>query len=278
MASDIHRTIEAVWRIEAARLIAGLARIVRDVGVAEDLAQDVLVIVLERWPERGIPNNPGAWLMATAKHRALDRLRRSSWRWYAPEHADDLADAAITPAPQRPHGPGPIAHAAAQRRLGARRAARHRHRTGPRRLRRPRHRLRLGHAHYQGKGHDLHITSHIWKFAPAPRCRSPARTAPRTGWRRLGGHRRYQPQGSRSLVNLPASGSSASDAVAPWHLMPAAAAPQSVSGPGAAPTGLCLLYLSKALLLLTLVGPPARIDHLLKERILKLPLCRLRVC
>ncbi|HBY94760.1 MAG TPA: RNA polymerase subunit sigma-24, partial [Chloroflexi bacterium] len=76
MASDIHRTIEAVWRIEAARLIAGLARIVGDLGLAEDLAQDALVIALERWPETGIPNKPGAWLMATAKHRAIDRLRR----------------------------------------------------------------------------------------------------------------------------------------------------------------------------------------------------------
>ena len=74
--SDTHRAIEAVWRIESARLIAGLTRIVRDVGVAEDLAQDALVIALERWPQTGIPNNPGAWLMATAKHRAIDQLRR----------------------------------------------------------------------------------------------------------------------------------------------------------------------------------------------------------
>src|SRR5215813_7382890 len=72
-----HRTIEAVWRIESARLIAGLARIVRDVGIAEELAQDALVAALERWPETGIPDNPGAWLMATAKHRALDRFRRN---------------------------------------------------------------------------------------------------------------------------------------------------------------------------------------------------------
>jgi RNA polymerase sigma factor (sigma-70 family) len=75
--SDIHRTIEAVWRIESARLIASLARIVRDVGLAEDLAQDALVIALEQWPESGIPNKPGAWLMATAKHRAIDRIRRN---------------------------------------------------------------------------------------------------------------------------------------------------------------------------------------------------------
>ena len=75
--SDAQRAIDAVWRIESARLIAGLARIVRDVGLAEDLAQDALVIALERWPESGIPNNPGAWLMATAKHRAIDRIRRN---------------------------------------------------------------------------------------------------------------------------------------------------------------------------------------------------------
>jgi RNA polymerase sigma factor (sigma-70 family) len=75
-ATDTHRTIDAVWRIEAARLIAGLTRIVRDVGLAEDLAQDALVAALERWPETGIPDKPGAWLMATAKHRAIDLLRR----------------------------------------------------------------------------------------------------------------------------------------------------------------------------------------------------------
>jgi RNA polymerase sigma-70 factor, ECF subfamily len=73
---DVHCSIEAVWRIESARLIAGLARIVRDVGVAEELAQDALVTALEKWPESGIPDNPGAWLMATAKHRALDHFRR----------------------------------------------------------------------------------------------------------------------------------------------------------------------------------------------------------
>jgi RNA polymerase sigma factor (sigma-70 family) len=76
-APDAHRAIGAVWRIESARLIAGLARIVRDVGVAEDLAQDALVAALEQWPESGIPDNPGAWLMATAKHRAIDFLRRN---------------------------------------------------------------------------------------------------------------------------------------------------------------------------------------------------------
>ncbi|HLZ26759.1 MAG TPA: RNA polymerase sigma factor [Chloroflexota bacterium] len=75
-ASDIHRAIEAVWRIESARLIAGLTRIVRDVGVAEELAQDALVVALEKWPESGVPDNPGAWLMGTAKHRAIDLIRR----------------------------------------------------------------------------------------------------------------------------------------------------------------------------------------------------------
>ncbi|HWW95376.1 MAG TPA: RNA polymerase sigma factor [Vicinamibacteria bacterium] len=72
-----HRAIDAVWRIESPRLIAGLARIVRDVGLAEELAQDALVAALERWPESGVPDNPGAWLMATAKNRAIDQLRRS---------------------------------------------------------------------------------------------------------------------------------------------------------------------------------------------------------
>jgi RNA polymerase sigma factor (sigma-70 family) len=75
-ATDTHRAIDAVWRIESAKLIAGLARIVRDVGLAEDLAQDALVAALERWPVSGVPDNPGAWLMATAKHRAIDLLRR----------------------------------------------------------------------------------------------------------------------------------------------------------------------------------------------------------
>jgi len=77
-ATDIPSAIDAVWRIESARLIAGLARIVRDVGVAEDLAQDALVAALERWPESGVPEKPGAWLMATAKNRAIDRLRRAT--------------------------------------------------------------------------------------------------------------------------------------------------------------------------------------------------------
>ena len=77
-ATDIHRTIDAVWRIESAKLIAGLTRITGDVGLAEDLASDALVAALERWPESGVPDNPGAWLMATAKHRAIDQLRRKS--------------------------------------------------------------------------------------------------------------------------------------------------------------------------------------------------------
>ena len=75
---DVRRTIEAVWRIESARLIAGIARVVRDVGLAEDLAQEALVYALEQWPESGVPDNPGAWLMATAKHRGIDRLRRAA--------------------------------------------------------------------------------------------------------------------------------------------------------------------------------------------------------
>ncbi len=80
MTSDTlaaHRAIEAVWRIESARIIAGLAGLVRDVGLAEELAQDALVAALEQWPADGIPPNPGAWLMVTAKHRAIDRIRRN---------------------------------------------------------------------------------------------------------------------------------------------------------------------------------------------------------
>jgi RNA polymerase sigma-70 factor, ECF subfamily len=77
-STDTHRAIEAVWRIESARIIAGLARIVRDVGLAEELAQDALVAALQQWPESGIPDNPGAWLMATAKHRAIDHFRRNA--------------------------------------------------------------------------------------------------------------------------------------------------------------------------------------------------------
>ncbi|MEZ0471812.1 RNA polymerase sigma factor [Luteimonas salinilitoris] len=76
MTTDVHKTIDAVWRIESPRLIAGLMRMVRDIDLAEELAQDALVVALERWPDSGVPDNPGAWLMATAKHRAIDRLRR----------------------------------------------------------------------------------------------------------------------------------------------------------------------------------------------------------
>jgi RNA polymerase sigma factor (sigma-70 family) len=76
-SADIHRAVDAVWRIESARLIAGLTRIVRDIGIAEDLAQDALVAALEQWPESGIPDKPGAWLMAAAKHRAIDLFRRN---------------------------------------------------------------------------------------------------------------------------------------------------------------------------------------------------------
>ena len=76
-ATDAQRAIDAVWRIESPKLIAGLARIVRDVGLAEDLAHDALVAALEQWPQEGVPRNPGAWLMATAKHRAIDHFRRS---------------------------------------------------------------------------------------------------------------------------------------------------------------------------------------------------------
>ncbi|MGQ0549557.1 MAG: RNA polymerase sigma factor [Armatimonadota bacterium] len=77
-ASDTHRAIDAVWRIESAKIIAGLTRIVRDVGLAEEIAQDALVAALERWPASGVPDNPGAWLMSVAKHRAIDVLRRRS--------------------------------------------------------------------------------------------------------------------------------------------------------------------------------------------------------
>src|SRR5690348_12259925 len=78
MVSDAQRAVHAVFRIEQPRLIAGLTRMVRDVGLAEDLAQDALVVALERWPESGVPDNPGAWLMTTAKRRAIDLLRRRS--------------------------------------------------------------------------------------------------------------------------------------------------------------------------------------------------------
>ncbi|MBV8910266.1 MAG: sigma-70 family RNA polymerase sigma factor, partial [Gammaproteobacteria bacterium] len=79
-ATDVHRAIETVFRIESARLIAGLARMVRDVGLAEELAQEALVTALEQWPRSGIPDNPGAWLMTTARNRAIDQLRRERMR------------------------------------------------------------------------------------------------------------------------------------------------------------------------------------------------------
>jgi RNA polymerase sigma factor (sigma-70 family) len=91
---EAHRAIDAVWRIESARLIAGLARMVRDVGLAEELAQDALVTALERWPASGVPDNPGAWLMATAKNRAIDRLRRSRVAERSHEQIGHAADAA----------------------------------------------------------------------------------------------------------------------------------------------------------------------------------------
>jgi RNA polymerase sigma factor (sigma-70 family) len=102
MASDAHRVIDAVWRIESPRLIAGLARMVRDVGLAEDLAQDALVAALERWPKSGVPDNPGAWLMATAKNRAIDLLRRGKRLERKLEelgHEIELERAAPPPAP-----------------------------------------------------------------------------------------------------------------------------------------------------------------------------------
>ena len=75
-AGATHEAIDAVWRIESAKIVAGLARIVRDIGLAEELAQDALLAALEKWPAAGVPDNPGAWLMAAGKYRALDELRR----------------------------------------------------------------------------------------------------------------------------------------------------------------------------------------------------------
>ena len=77
-SADANRTVEAVWRIESGRLIAGLARMTGDVGLAEDLAQEALVAALESWPRDGVPPNPGAWLMTTAKNRAIDGMRRDA--------------------------------------------------------------------------------------------------------------------------------------------------------------------------------------------------------
>src|ERR1041384_3834708 len=75
-ATSVHRTVDAVWRMESAKVIAALARYVRDVGLAEELAQDALVAALEQWPVEGVPDNPGAWLMTTGKRRAIDHIRR----------------------------------------------------------------------------------------------------------------------------------------------------------------------------------------------------------
>src|SRR4051812_15909471 len=93
MARDLHRTIDAVWRIESARIIGALARRVRDVGLAEELAQDALVAALEHWPKDGIPDNPGAWLMTTAKNRALDRFRQATLHRQKQEELGADADA-----------------------------------------------------------------------------------------------------------------------------------------------------------------------------------------
>ena len=93
MARELHRTIDAVWRMESARIIAALARMLRDVGLAEELAQDALVAALEHWPRDGVPDNPGAWLMTTAKHRALDRLRQQALHRRKQEELGADADA-----------------------------------------------------------------------------------------------------------------------------------------------------------------------------------------
>jgi RNA polymerase sigma factor (sigma-70 family) len=96
----VAEAIDAVWRIESARLIAGLARIVGDVGLAEDLAQDALVVALEQWPTSGVPDNPGAWLMATAKHRAIDQLRRRKMQDKKHEHLGRVLEAEqVSPEP-----------------------------------------------------------------------------------------------------------------------------------------------------------------------------------
>ena len=92
-ATDLHRTIEAVWRIESARVIAGLTRLTRDVGLAEDLAQEALLAALEQWPRTGVPENPGAWLTAAAKRRAIDLFRRNA---VAERKHEELARAFLT--------------------------------------------------------------------------------------------------------------------------------------------------------------------------------------
>lgn len=101
-ASETHRAVEGVWRIESARLIAGLTRIVRDVGLAEELAQDAFVAALEQWPRDGVPNNPGAWLMTAAKRRGIDRIRHAAMR-------ARKQDALTHEFDQGPHTPDPDA-------------------------------------------------------------------------------------------------------------------------------------------------------------------------
>jgi predicted RNA polymerase sigma factor len=98
-ATDPHRVVETVWRIESAQLIASLTRIVRDVGLAEEIAQDTLVIALEQWPVRGVPRDPGPWLMATAKHRAIDLVRRRIR--YGEKLAEIGRELAIAPADEQ---------------------------------------------------------------------------------------------------------------------------------------------------------------------------------
>ena len=96
------KAIEAVWRIESARLIGGLVRVVRDVGLAEDLAQEAFIIAMERWPETGIPEHPGAWLLATAKNRAIDLLRRRQMQAKKHDQIGEEASASPTPGPDPP--------------------------------------------------------------------------------------------------------------------------------------------------------------------------------
>src|SRR5262252_2199730 len=94
---EVHRAVDAVWRLESARIIAGLARLMNDVGLAEDLAQDALVAALRQWPESGVPENPGAWLWATARHRALDHWRAA--RLHERKHEELGQEMESAPAP-----------------------------------------------------------------------------------------------------------------------------------------------------------------------------------
>src|SRR3990172_816539 len=104
--TDTGRAIDAVWRIESPRLIAGLARMVRDVGIAEELAQDALVAALEQWPRYGVPDNPAAWLMAAARHRAIDLIRRRET--YARKLQEIGRDLETTIPPAEPPAPDDI--------------------------------------------------------------------------------------------------------------------------------------------------------------------------